>query len=232
MLFVMISFPWLTQGSAAEYEKTGELYYQIFRNNKQTGYAHAVFYEITKDNIKWTRIEQEKKEEISKWFTSKTSRDKSIIILKDNRFYSLESKGEKDGNPYEVKIQAEKDGLALTVMAEKKIKEGFIRHSEYDYTSIDSPYLYLKLYATPYNLKIFDLDEREVLRSKITLLRKEKMEDRLMPFDTWVIRVENEKGQKTDWITPDGILIQSVREDPSGSFLIRASSKEKALAGS
>ncbi len=55
------------------------------------------------------------------------------------------------------------------------------------------------------------------------------MEDNQFPFDSWVIRVENAKGKKTDWMTPGGILIQSVGNDRDGSFLIRATSKEKAF---
>ncbi len=227
--FIIIFFPKITLASDGKYEKDGELYYQLFRNNELTGYAHAVFYKVTQDNINWVRIEQNKKEKIRGWLSSKTSRDHSVIMLKNNRFYSIKSKGEKDGKPYEMEIQTEKDGLRIVVMDEKKLKEGHFPHSDYDYTSIDPPSLYLKLYNTPYTLNIFDLNEGAILRSQITLKRKEKMEDNQFPFDSWVIRVENAKSKKTDWITPGGILIQSVGNDRDGSFLIRVSSKEKAF---
>jgi hypothetical protein len=232
ILLVAVLFPRIAFGAEGKYKKDGELYYQIFRDNERAGYAHSVFYVATQDNIKWVRIEQERKEEIQGMLSGKNIRYHSVIMLKDNQFYSLKSKGEKDGDPYEIEIRTEKDGLRLVVIAEKKVKEGLFSRSEYDYTSVDPPSYYLKLYNTPYKLKIFDLDERGVLPSTITLKRQEKMEDHQAPFDSWVIRVENKSYKKTDWITPGGILIQSVGIDRYGSFLIRATSKEKALAGS
>lgn len=231
ILLVIVFFPRIALGAEGKYKKDGELYYQIFRDNERAGYAHSVFYVATQNNVKWIRIEHEKKEEIRGMLSGKTIRSHSVIMLKNNQFYSLKTKGEKGADPYEVEIKTKKDGLHLTVIAEKKVKEGTFSRSEYDYTSIDPPAYYLKLYNTPYKLNIFDLDEREVLPSTITLKRQEKMEDYQTSFDSWVIRVENTSYKKTDWITPGGILIQSVGSDRYGSFLIRATSKEKALAG-
>jgi hypothetical protein len=232
ILLITIFFPQIVSGAKGKYKKDGELYYQIFRENVRVGYAHSVFHVATQNNIKWVRIEQERKEEIKGMLSGKAIRDHSVIMLRNNQFYSLKSKGEKDGDPYEVEIKKDKAGLHLVVTADKKMKEGVFSHSEYDYTSIDPPSSYLKLYNTPYKLNIFDLDEREVLPTTFTLKRQEKMEDYQAPFNCWVIRVENKSYKKTDWITPGGILIQSIGSDRYGSFLIRATSKEKALVDS
>ena len=231
LLVATVFSPGIIFGGEADFKKTGELYYQIFRNNNRTGYAHTEFYEMTENDINWVRVVKEKKEEVSGWFSSKVSRSHSTILLKNNLFNAMKSTVEKDGRSYEVDIKAEKDGVRIVVTNEKEARERVIPYSDYDYTSIDSPYRYLKLYDTPYTLNILDLDELDVLRSKVTLMRKEKMEDRQMPFESWVIRVENKKSRETDWITPDGIFIQSVGSDQDGSFLIKASSREKALAG-
>lgn len=215
-----------------DFKKTGELYYKVFRNNDRSGYAHTEYYEATRDKVKWLRIIHEEKEEISGWFSTKTSSwDHTTILLKNNRFFSMKSKGEKDKDPYEVEIKTGEKGLSLVIMAQKKVKEGFIRFSDYDYTSVDSPYLYLKQYNTPYNLNILNLADHEVIRYKITLMRKEKMEARQTPFDCWVVRIDSPQEKRTNWVTPDGFLIQASGFDKKGSFLIKATSKENALAG-
>ncbi|OQY29614.1 MAG: hypothetical protein B6244_03220 [Candidatus Cloacimonetes bacterium 4572_55] len=206
--------------------KAQELFYDIYSNEKKTGSITVKLSEINSNETNLLKVETHTKIQVKALFISLFSLDSQEEgLINDEGTYSYSSVTIIDGDTIRVTGKLKDAVFKLTVTEGEKKQNVSIKRSNYDFTSLDSPELFLEASGKPKIFKILDFDNLAVVKQNLKWIRNEELNILDDTVDCKVIEFENPGEKGTRWITQDqyGLLIKEEGEDEDGKYTVKIS---------
>ncbi|MFQ5645572.1 MAG: hypothetical protein ACE5GM_01460 [bacterium] len=228
---IFLTFSLVLGGAvSAKPAKTEELWYAVYENGEKVGQQVITYRKMpggTKGLLKINRRMTINNDSLISPYHLELN---SSTILEGDAVISHRIEVKENNDRIEGRASGDLTGYAVSQSVGDKQYERRILFKDFECTDLSFPHKCFNQKGITSITRQLNWETMEVIPTEIKYIKDTLFATKDQEVSCLVIRYKNRRSDRIDWVTADGILLQSSGKNKRGSFLIKAASKQKATA--